>query len=260
MKTDVIFPSAAIIGIEMKPANSGVGSRIKIAAAMTAEMANVIDARWLLFDKERTPKAGYTAIELDYELVNVRMMFEVKGIDKSLDMYLERVNHFKVQRKGDGKKKSRRLMVSFVGHYVGSPFDLFEYLLKMGGAIGTCTLQPRQEELPLTEAATGDLVEEYANGKWTARIEVKAAPEGFNMTRRATAASGKLNQKPVQTFASEKEALECGAEEIRVWADKTGASGNRTDKKEAAKLSDWAWKFLQQQFDGKMAAAGDAVN
>lgn len=146
---DIVLQKAAITGITFKRAKKSSSASIDVTGILTADIANVIGCRWLLFDKEQIPKAGYTAIQLDIEYVDLRMKFAApaaaRNSDKGLDMYVSKASHFEVYRSG-GKKKAKRLMVSFRLDYSGPPFELIEFWLR-GEMEGTCTLVPRQAEL-----------------------------------------------------------------------------------------------------------------
>lgn len=252
---DIVLQKSTITEIAMKPsAGNRIVSKIKVVSIMTAEIAAVLGAKWLLFDKEQIAKAGYTAVELDFELVNVRMKFASAKLDKNLDMYIEKAGQFKVYRKG-AKAKPKRLMVSFRLHYSGSPFELLEYLLRVGGIEGTCTLMPRQGELPLESAAQNAAsneggkaaVDTYSDKSWFGEVKVSEVPDGYAMTRRATSPTAKLKQVPATVFASEQAAREEGLSVIRDWADKIIAKSKGYEKKEAQKLSDWCSEKLPDQ-------------
>lgn len=145
---DIVLQKAAITTITHKRAKKSSVSTIEVAGILTADIANVIGCRWLLFDKDSVPKAGYTAIELDVEYTDLRMKFEAPAtakVDKGLDCYVSKASRFEVYRTG-GKKKAKRLMVSFRLDYTGPPFELIEFWLR-GEMEGVCTLMPRQAEL-----------------------------------------------------------------------------------------------------------------
>lgn len=268
MTKEITLEKARIVEVKhnlgkITPANT-VPSVLRVVAGMTPAIAAAIGYRWLLFDKEKDVKNGYAEVTLDLELNNLRVKFEAPKID-GLDQYVDRASKFKVYTKGDGKKKGKRLMVSFLLHTFGSPFHLLEYLIKVGGVEGTCSLIPRQEELFGTGTAADDktLTSNYEDKGWLARIEVKEMPGGmFSMTRRASGPGKKLNQVPPAEFASEMDARQAGAIAIQTWADKVKRGGERKYKIAAAKLVDWCATFIGPQLelvDGKSAAAGERV-
>lgn len=143
------FERARISAVEHKIANGNVSSRIKVVAKFTAALAEAMEARWVFFDKEQIPKQGYKAIELDYELKNFRLRFHVPKMDEDrLELTSELAQKFKVVRQGNRKKaKKELLVVQFQVMHAGSPFELLEYLLKLGGAEGVMELEPLQREM-----------------------------------------------------------------------------------------------------------------
>lgn len=144
----VIFERARINAIEHKIANGNVSSRIKCSAQFTTKNATSMEARWVMFDRDELAKSGYKAIELDYEMKNLRLRFAVPEMkEHELDLTCELAAAFKVFRQGDGKKKPKKLMVQFKLETNGSPFELLEYMIKIGGAEGKLELEPLQKEL-----------------------------------------------------------------------------------------------------------------
>lgn len=145
MNTEIVFERAKITAVEHKIHSGSVSSRVKVVAIATAKIARAIGARWLL-DKDALVKAGFTSVELDYLLKNVRAKHSIDKV-ANLEMVSDLITKFKVFRKGDDAKKSRRLMVSFQIHHAGSPFELLEHLMKVGEGEGVCTLIPLQSEM-----------------------------------------------------------------------------------------------------------------
>ncbi len=148
----LVFAKARVRGVECVVANGNLTSRIKIVANFTADVATAMEARWVLFDKDQLPKSGYRVIELDFEFKNFRFTFGVEKLGH-LELTSELADRFKVLRQGDGKKKPRKLMVQFRIHHAGSPFELIEWLMKIGGAEGKMELSALQQELFQQEKA-----------------------------------------------------------------------------------------------------------
>lgn len=144
MSDEIVFERARIVAVEHKISAGSVSSRMKVVAIATAKIARAIGARWLL-DKEALVKQGFTSVELDYLMKNVRAKHAIDKVQ--LELVSDLITKFKVFRKGDDAKKSKRLMVSFVVHHVGSPFELLEHLMKVGEGEGICTLVPLQVEM-----------------------------------------------------------------------------------------------------------------
>ena len=143
----VVFEKSRITAVEHKLGNGGVSSRIKVAAVFTAKVAQALNAKWVLFDKEQLVKDGFKSVELDAEVKNIGIRFEVPKLGGALDLTSESATNFKVLRMGDGKKKAKKLMVQFRIQHAGSPFELLEHMIRVGGAEGTLTLTPLQKEM-----------------------------------------------------------------------------------------------------------------
>lgn len=144
----LIFERAHITAIEHKIANASVTSSIKVTAAFNSKVADALEARWVLFDKDSVPKTGYKAVDLDAEIPNIRVKFEVPKLDNHhLELTSEKASCFKIFRSGDPKKRSSKLMVRFRIHHNGSPFELLEYMLRIAGEFGCLTIIPMQKEL-----------------------------------------------------------------------------------------------------------------
>lgn len=169
MNTEIIFEKARITAVEHRITAGTVTSRLKVVAIATAKIARAIGARWLL-DKDALVKQGFSSVELDYALKNVRLKH---GIEKvaNLELVSEMVTKFKVFRKGDDAKKAKKLMVSFQAHHTGSPFELLEHLMKVGEGEGTCTLIGLQAEMFPENAAEP---KPKSRGR---QIEIPSAPK-----------------------------------------------------------------------------------
>lgn len=163
MNKPIDFERARIVSIEHKIAPGGsVTSRVKIVALATAKIARALNARYLL-DKDSLVKTGFSSVELEQVIKNVRATHAIEGIG-SLQLDSELATKFKVFRKGDDNKKSKRLMVSFVLHHAGAPFQLLEWLLKVGQGEGVCSLLPLQAEM-FDETGKKDEVDKKASAR-----------------------------------------------------------------------------------------------
>jgi hypothetical protein len=143
----ITFEKAQITGVEHKIGNGAVISQIKVSASLTAKIANELGAHWILMDKEQTVKDGFKSVELDAELSNIRIRFEVPKLGHVLELTSERAEQFKCLRKGDGKKKPKRLMVQFRIQHSGSPFELLEHMIRVGGTEGVLTIEELQRKM-----------------------------------------------------------------------------------------------------------------
>lgn len=149
--TEIVFDKARIAHVQHKIAAGSVTSHIKVVALATAKVAKAINARWLL-DRDALVKQGFNSVDLDFVMKNVRGHHAIDSIS-SFTTTSELAHKFRVYRKGDDKRKAKRLMVSFLVVHSGSPFEVLEHLMKVGEGEGTYTLTPLQQEL---FAATAD--------------------------------------------------------------------------------------------------------
>ncbi len=141
----ITFDDARFTRIEQRLGN-GIVNVIHAAATMTAQIADAMEARWVMFDKQAEAKAGYRKIETDYEIGAHKMRVAVPRMDKVLELTCEKASHFVVMRSGDGKKKPRKLMVCFKVFYTGNAFALQEWIQQIGGTKGTIGLSSLETE------------------------------------------------------------------------------------------------------------------
>jgi hypothetical protein len=142
----LIVEGARITAVEHKIANGGVSSRIKVTGKFTAKVATALNARWLLFDKQQLVKDGFDSVELKAEMLNIRMRFEIPKLGRPIELTSERADRFRVMRR-ESKKKSAALVLQFRVHHAGSPFELLEHMISVGGAEGTITVESLQRDL-----------------------------------------------------------------------------------------------------------------
>lgn len=146
MNTEIVFEKARISAIEIKPASSGMSSRVHFIGLATANIAEALGAPWLL-DDNGVVKSGFANVELEVELKNVRAKHSIEKIG-ALEMVSELATKFRIFRKGDDATRSKKkLLVSFQVNYAGALFDILEHLSKVGSGEGTCTLITLQEEM-----------------------------------------------------------------------------------------------------------------
>lgn len=140
---EIILEKARIGNIVLK--QGAKGFRIQLVAIATSKVARSIDAGWLL-DKNSLLRHGFSLTKSDFVLVSARLKHAVDKLSQ-IEVVSDKVHQFKVFRIGDGKKQSKRLMISLAADVVGPPFEVLEHWLKIGGGEGVCTLEPMQAEL-----------------------------------------------------------------------------------------------------------------
>jgi len=148
------FEKAHMVGVSGKiSGKAGLVNKVEWAAVCTSAVAEKLDARWVVFDKDQTIKRGFTKIELEYELHAHTLRFVPEGnlSEHVLNLTSESAGSFKLIRKGDGKKKAKKLLVTFKVTHGGSQIPLIEYLERIGGAPGKLEMTPAavQAKLPL---------------------------------------------------------------------------------------------------------------
>lgn len=142
MNTEIVFERAKIM--DVKVASAAASHQIKFVAIATAKIARSIGASWLL-DKKEVVRSGFILTKSDFTLASVRLKH---SFEKSqVEQIAEKVSQFKVFRTGDGKKQSKSLMIQFVAHVSGGPFDVMQHWHNVGEGEGVCTLIPLQSEM-----------------------------------------------------------------------------------------------------------------
>jgi hypothetical protein len=144
LNIEIVFDKARLADVKLAPAAASY--KIKVVAIATPRVAKAIGAPWLL-DRGALVRSGFNLAKTDFVLNSARLKH---SLDKTqLEVVSDRVTQFKLFRTGDGKKDAKRLMVCFVAHVVGAPFETLEHWLKVGEGEGTCTLIALQAELDL---------------------------------------------------------------------------------------------------------------
>lgn len=120
---------------------------VEISTVMTAKIADTLDVKWVLFDKDSMPKQ-FHKVELETEFRTVRVKFSIKGLEQ-YDLVCEpdMLTKFVVQRKGDGKKKAKVLALKFQCHYKGNIHELIDTFERLGTGEGVLTIEQLQSTL-----------------------------------------------------------------------------------------------------------------
>jgi hypothetical protein len=130
---------------------------VEMATELSTGVADAINARWVLFDKNSMPKQ-FHKVELETEMRNVRVKFSIKGLEQ-FDLVCEpdMLTKFVVKRKGDGKKKAKVLLLTFHCHYKGNLHSLLDTFEQLGSGKGVLTIEKLQSELPFAAENTEPL-------------------------------------------------------------------------------------------------------
>ena len=116
-------------------------------ALLTHQIARDLGAGWLVFEKGGAVRSGFDSVALDAEFNDATITHSRDKIS-TLTLSGVRVSKFTAHRLGDGKKKPKKLMLSFHVEHVGNPFELQEHMIKLGKGDGDLTIDaPEQLEL-----------------------------------------------------------------------------------------------------------------
>src|SRR6185312_3992826 len=116
---EIVFEKALLGKIEFDPSKATITTApavIKFAAVFTATTARALGLGSLLFMNDGDVKPGFEEMALSVEMTNLRLKFNAPKIPEGLDLYVDKANKFKAALKGDGKKKPKKLMVTFRVH------------------------------------------------------------------------------------------------------------------------------------------------
>lgn len=238
-----------------------ITNKMEIVGMFTATVAEKLGAEYLLFDKERTVRAGFKGVELDALFTSAAVKHGIEKISM-LELASCEVSKFKAMRLGDGKKKPKRIMVKFEVKYAGAPFVLVEHLLKVGRGEGVCRIVAlTQDTIPgmgkKVEIAKkgdqikfGDATAVYPHGgkDVKAALYVIDGANGYSYTAEAVCGPARLKKgAAVGPVPSEAEALANAAEMVLVaLKPMLKARGtNPTLKAKAVNLQDWLVEFIQ---------------
>lgn len=252
----ITFEKARIVG-NVQLTGLTLTNKLRLATYIDQKIARMLGVEWMLFDSKGIIRNGAHDIGLDNDYNGARFTHEIPKLGK-LQLEAVQATKFQVKRLGDGKKKPKKLMLVFQVIYTGAHFELQEHLIKMGKGDGTVTIEA-PEQLQLGNAEGGTRVEMsgkpeelppaemmYEQKGFTALITVTAVADGFEVTRRAASPTKKLKQGPPAKFASEREAIEEGALDVKRWAEKNAAAEGRGKKRaDWNALANWAAELIQ---------------
>ena len=124
---------------------------VEICTILSIKVAESIEARWILFDRDSMPKQ-FNKVELDTEFRNIRVRFTIPGLEQyELAFEPHMLTKFVVMRKGDGKKKKKVLALKFQAHYSGNIHDLIDTFERLGSGEGVLTIEQLQSTLAFTD-------------------------------------------------------------------------------------------------------------
>lgn len=152
MSNVIKLEKCVLEGIESKKRNGIITSKLKFFALFDRAAAKAIGAEYTIFGKDAEIRTTYLEMQLDFTMPELKLVYAVKGLeDRPLDIRSHGAEKFVLKRKGDGKKKATKLIVSFRVVHVGHYLELTSWWEAQGGAEGTITLAPQQQDLPLAD-------------------------------------------------------------------------------------------------------------
>jgi hypothetical protein len=254
-----------------------VTHRVHVNTEMTAQLADALGARWLLFDKGQFVRGGFVETKLEKTYLNAWLTHEIDKISTVRLTGVE-IKSLRVQRRGDGKKKPKTLTLLFDVIYKGNGFPLYEHIGRITKALGTITIQPAQdpqgdliakneEDQVASNMAEGQKkappppkgADIFAMGKPTvsykdpklkdfiAALYISEGADGFYWCSSATI--GKARLKPVKAagpFVSEQAALNEASNSVLAAARPIFDGGTRDHKKAAGLMIEWAMLHIKQ--------------
>ncbi len=231
-------------------------NKIKFVTMLTQAVARDLGAPWLLFEKGGVIRAGFDTVGLDANFTGATLTHDVTVMKTSNKLKLEgvEVGHFQAHRLGDGKKKPKRLMLTFLVAYSGNPFELLEHMLKIGKADGDVTIQaPEQQNLPEMGTSTPDKDGRFPNTEPTASKKIGRGTIGHLYAVEAVGgwywgAAGQtpkeIHQNPLRMangpLESEQAALQAAAKDLTEFLEKLIKKLRGPEKEATVKLGEWA--------------------
>jgi len=152
MNNTLKFEKATLLSVELRKQNGVFMNRLKFSALFDRAAAKAIGAEYTVFDSKQEVRTAFKDLSLDFEMHEVALYYCIPKIeDKALDIRSHGADSFKLIRKGDGKKKASKLMVTFKVIHVGNAHEMVDWWIQFGGQEGTLTLTSQQAVLPLGE-------------------------------------------------------------------------------------------------------------
>lgn len=274
--SNIVLETGKIIG-NTQITGQQFTNKLRVVSQLTPQVAELMGVRYTLFQKDGVIRFGAKAVELEVEYENAWFIHEIDKVAR-LELPGVSVGKFKAFRVGDGKKKPKKMMISFQVIHVGNPFPLTEHLMKVMRGVGRATIKPTEEQqtgmfsaevvpdekLAAEQAAKGwptpdgnghynaKPIAKYKSNdkKWTASLFTLELATGWTMAFSCTWGTGKQEIPLVESsepFSSETEAISWAAnliiQEMRDKCEK----GSAVSKREARKMRDWAAKYVQAQ-------------
>lgn len=236
-------------------------NKFTVVSILSEAVAEELDAAWL-FDPSNNAREGYKALDLEAVMNGAVFTHKIEKIG-TLTLPAVTVSRFRAFRINEGKKKSKKLMLSMVVEHGGAPFELIEHLIKVGRGEGLCTVKapevaqmsivtnPQDKDVKRVNVvkADGPVAKYKSNNKsFSAQIFVSDCDGGFCFGYVANVGPSKL-VVPVSpenaVCDTENGAISLAAFAINTAAKNLGSKAKGEQKREATALAEWAEKFTQ---------------
>ena len=145
----ITLAGAVISDVSHKIKDGGVTSRLSLRSAFTPDVAEQLGCRELIYNGSGgLAKAGFSSMELDTDCGACKAHFAHEQLPATLSIQADEANHFVVQREDEGQLG---LKLKLVCH--GDPYDVLDYLMKIGEGKAVCTITPLAQRLDLSVKA-----------------------------------------------------------------------------------------------------------
>lgn len=152
MSKEVIFDTAAILGVKHKIKGSAVLNEIEFVAIYDPKTASQLgQSKFLVYNQDHSPKEGFKTMELEIEMHAFTLILEPKGLEQhALNIAPQLADKFKIFKSGGKKKKAASIRVKFTVHHSGSideAHQMLDYIHRIGTAPGALKITPLQADL-----------------------------------------------------------------------------------------------------------------
>lgn|GEM_PF-2461413 len=209
MNTAITFEKAHFAAAELR---FGGAVYLHAVAQMTRPAARAMEAEYTVYGRDDLPKDGYKKIELDYELRNAKLVFDLPTIGRAPKQFHLELNCPLIDRvvvtKVGGKKKGKPtyLAAKFRALLDGREAELLEFRRTVGKGEGKLALSPREEEPALTNEPVKSNSELF--GQPTPQIVPEMATSKTNQAQNdATPNSSEPEMAPAQNEDTKQEFL-----------------------------------------------------
>ena len=145
----ITLAGAVISDVSHKIKDDSITSRLSVRSAFTPDVAEQLGCRELIYNgSDGLAKTGFSSMELDLDCGACKAHFAHEQLPATLSIQGDEASHFVVQREDEGQLG---LKLKLVCH--GNPYEILDYLMKVGEGKGFCTITPLAQRLDLSVKA-----------------------------------------------------------------------------------------------------------